>query len=162
MSSSPEDFEALRKLMKLKRYEQPPPRFFEDFSSRVQDGILAAKPASFGVEAPWLARFFRFLEANSLVAGGFATAVCALMLGGLFYSESLDQMTAAVAPVSASLDGRIADNSTPFADASFNADQSAPQVFSTDAVLPTDKSDNPFAPSSQPGVIHVSDTLLSQ
>ncbi|HMJ89276.1 MAG TPA: hypothetical protein VK530_05645 [Candidatus Acidoferrum sp.] len=35
MESSPENFESLQKLLRLKRYEQPHPRYFNDFSSRV-------------------------------------------------------------------------------------------------------------------------------
>jgi hypothetical protein len=98
MSTAPEEFEQLRKLLKLKRHEQPPPGFFNDFSSHVLDGIESRKPAKrterLGEEAPWLARFFRLLENNVLAASGFATAVCAVLIGGVVYSEYVDQAPA--------------------------------------------------------------------
>src|SRR3954463_9668637 len=95
MSNAPEEFEQLRKLLKLKRHEQPPPGFFNDFSSRVLDGIESKKAANqsdrLAEYAPWLARFFRLLETNVVAAGGFATAVCAMLVGGVVYSEYVDQ-----------------------------------------------------------------------
>ena len=103
MSDAPEEFVALRKLLKLKRHEQPPPRFFNEFSRHVLDGREAEreKPraGSLLAEAPWLVRLMRRLETNSLLAGGFATGVCALLLGGIVYSESADGVVDASTPM---------------------------------------------------------------
>src|SRR5260370_32230065 len=96
MSNAPEEFEQLRKLLKLKRYEQPSARFFNEFSGNVIAGVRVAKTATLAErlwdEAPWLARFFRLLETNALVAGGFASAICGVLLGGIAYSEYMDQV----------------------------------------------------------------------
>jgi hypothetical protein len=104
MSEVPEEFEQLRRLLQLKRYEQPPPGFFNSFSTRVLDGVEASQRArySLGILAgvPWLARLVRAVEGNALVAGGFATAMCALLLGGVVYSEYADEPV--VAPVAGS------------------------------------------------------------
>src|SRR5258708_2301646 len=95
MSNAPEDFEQLRKLLTLKRHEQPPPGYFRDFSSHVMDGIEAAHSRTglerLWEEAPWLQRFFQSLESNSLFAGGFAASICALLLGGIVYSQYVDE-----------------------------------------------------------------------
>jgi hypothetical protein len=102
MSNEPQEFEQLRALLRLKRYEQPPPRFFNEFSSRVMAGIeadAARSPAErFLAGASGLARFFRALERNALVAGSFVTGVCALLIGGIVYSEYMDQTADASSP----------------------------------------------------------------
>jgi hypothetical protein len=142
MSPLPEEFEELRKLLRIKRYEQPPPRFFNEFSARVLDRIEAesastAKAGTLAGEAPWLVRMLKLLETNSLVAGGFATAVCAMLIGGIVYSESVDQATTAVAAAPG--------NQASLMDASFKMDRPmAAPAFSTNAVF----SANPFDPSS--------------
>ena len=90
MSNAPEEFEQLRKLLKLKRHEQPPPGYFNTFSTRVLDRIEneTADPAwRLWQEAPWLKRLLNFLELNPMAAGAFAAGVCALLLGGIVYSE---------------------------------------------------------------------------
>ena len=82
MSNGPEEFEQLRKLLKLKRYEQPPPRFFQDFPLRVLDAIEEGRSRNaknqLWIQTPWLARLFGAMERNALVAGSFVTGICAL------------------------------------------------------------------------------------
>ena len=105
MSNAPDEFEQLSRLLKLKRYEQPPPRFFEEFSGQVLVGIESTKSSSrFVFEIPWLTRLVRMLETNPLVAGSFATSICALLLGGIVYSEYVDQSPA---PAVATSDGMV-------------------------------------------------------
>lgn len=131
MSNAPEQFEQLSRLLKLKRYEQPPPRFFEDFSGRVLVGIESGKSSSrFVFEIPWVTRLVRMLETNPLVAGSFATSVCALLLGGIVYSEYIDQSPAPAVATSDSMmsvasvipqpDGHPADTAVSSTNAIFN------------------------------------------
>jgi hypothetical protein len=94
MNDNENDFEALRRLLALKRYEAPPPGYFDRFSGEVmarlrasqsksQDG--AADPLSDGV--PWLVRIIRALESKPAFAATFASALCLLLLAGITFAE---------------------------------------------------------------------------
>ena len=100
MTTPPDEFGQLRKLLKLKQYECPPPRYFGEFSdhviTRLREEAADTVQARVWREAPWLQRFFQFLETNSLAAGAFATSICALMIGGIVYSEFSDRAPALV------------------------------------------------------------------
>ncbi|MCX8091422.1 MAG: hypothetical protein N3I86_10935 [Verrucomicrobiae bacterium] len=95
-SPESESFEALRRALKLKHYEKPPPGYFEDFPRRVMAQIRAgrfAEPDTFWErltwEVPWLTRFVEALFTRPAVAMGFGGAVCAVLIGGLIYSENV-------------------------------------------------------------------------
>lgn len=96
MDSQPENFENLRRLLALKRHEQPPPGYFDGFSRevilRLQDGE-GAQQASWeraAWEAPWLARLWEALSLKPYLTGGFGVAACATVLAGVLYAERLD------------------------------------------------------------------------
>ena len=94
MSSDSENFEPLRKLMTLKRYEQPPPGYFDHFSGEVISRIRAEEQGAKDIgqilePAPWLLRLLGLLEGRPLFAGAFGVAVCALLIGGVIYSEQV-------------------------------------------------------------------------
>jgi len=95
MNADQENFEPLRRLLALKKHEQPPPGYFKDFSQQVIMQIRAAGPEAqvTGAErliwqAPWLQRFWAALENNPVLAGGFGVIVCALLISGVIYSEN--------------------------------------------------------------------------
>lgn len=97
MNSDPENFEQLRQLLAVKRYEQPHPRYFNDFSSQVVARIRAGERGgadSFSEwvfqRAPWMENILRALETRPAYAGAFGAAVCALLISGFFYSEGSD------------------------------------------------------------------------
>src|SRR5882757_1252176 len=91
MSTGTDDFEELRKLLRVKRYEQPPPGYFNGFSTRVitrlekasEPGILDRLAGAF----PWLKSVFRVLEQNPIGAGIFGVGVCGLVLSGAAFSQ---------------------------------------------------------------------------
>ena len=90
MNADQEKFESLRRLLALKKHEQPPPGYFNDFSQQVIMHIRAAGPGeeSLGLETiPWLQRFWGALETNPLLAGAFGVLVCGLLLSGVVFSE---------------------------------------------------------------------------
>lgn len=78
---SENDCEALRRLMALKRHEQPPPRYFNDFSSRVIARIEAGERGE--EDVGWWQRFWGFLEAKPAFSGAFGAAVCAVLISGM-------------------------------------------------------------------------------
>jgi hypothetical protein len=99
MNMNPEnqDFESLRRLVRLKRHEQPPPRYLNDFSSqviqRIKAEVLTSRPERIkplATEAPWMQRLLRLFEGKPMLAGGLGAAVCALLLMGLAYSERME------------------------------------------------------------------------
>jgi hypothetical protein len=86
-----QDFEKLQRLLKLKRYEQPHPRYFNDFSSQVVSRIRAGKAGSRFESAenvaPWLRRLWRFIETQPALSGAVATAACGVMVASVFFME---------------------------------------------------------------------------
>jgi hypothetical protein len=96
MNENENNFDSLRRLLKLKRHENPPPGYFNDFSSRVTARIRSEANAGKGtagrlaVEAPWLMKFLQFFEAKPAFAGGFALALCLLLLGGIVFADRSD------------------------------------------------------------------------
>lgn len=89
-----QDFGELQRLLKLKRYEQPPPRYFNDFSAKVishiqEDTSVTRFEATNNLVSriPWLRRIWRKLEAQPALSGMIATVACGLMVAGVFFME---------------------------------------------------------------------------
>lgn len=82
MNPEQQNFDHLRRLLKFKRYEQPHPRYFNEFSSRViariqggeEGGEVAFGPAS------WLLKFWSLFEAKPMLPGAIGVALCALLV----------------------------------------------------------------------------------
>src|SRR5437588_8681390 len=92
-----DNFEQLRRLLALKRHEQPPPGYFNNFSRQVVARIKAGESAaseSFLERAltrvPWLQSVWTGFEAKPIVAGAFGISVCSLLIFGLVSSERND------------------------------------------------------------------------
>jgi hypothetical protein len=109
MSQDTENFEQLRRLLKLKHYEQPPPRFFHDFSDQVIARIRHGERGHGDDfierllwDAPWLQRILAAFEAKPALAGAFGVAVCALLITGVVFSEKTDVQPVALIPVTES------------------------------------------------------------
>jgi len=95
MDPDRDNFEQLRRLMALKRHEQPPPGYFHSFSGQVITRIRAANTAPnrswwarFVGETPWFDRVFGGLDMKPAFAGAMSFAVCGLIAAGLFYAEA--------------------------------------------------------------------------
>lgn len=86
MNPEPENFESLRRLLKLKRYEQPPPRYFRDFSSQVIARLSNEQTADSPVSS-WLERLSGIFQARPALSGLLGASVCVLLLGSAVYSD---------------------------------------------------------------------------
>jgi hypothetical protein len=95
MSNEMQEFDKLRKLLKLKNYEQPPPGYFNSFSTRVINRVEAEsrrrqdKPT----DAYWIRRFFSMLESNPVAAGLFGVCTCGLLIAGVAWAEYREPTT---------------------------------------------------------------------
>jgi len=88
MEPSPENFESLQKLLRLKRYEHPHPRYFNDFSQRVISRIEAGEAR----EMPrWWQQFGIDLRA-ALTVGAGAVACVALFFSMASTPEASQQV----------------------------------------------------------------------
>src|SRR5690349_16496246 len=95
MKPEPENFEQLRRLLVLKRYEQPPPGYFNSFSrqvvARIEAGERGDDAFSLGRwlwEGAWLQRMWAALETKPALAGAFGVMVCGLLVSAVIYSGS--------------------------------------------------------------------------
>ena len=97
MNENENNFELLRRLLALKRHETPTPGYFNDFSSQVLQQIRAGQTdqsANLFEElfnhAPWLAKVLHAFDVKPVFAGGFAVALCLLLLFGIVYTDRPD------------------------------------------------------------------------
>jgi hypothetical protein len=102
MNPESEDFDALRRLLALKRYEQPPPGYFNRFPRDVMARIKAGEHGgAIGLESSWLQRLLSVFDVKPVFAGAFGTVVCAFVISGVISSERAPAV-GAEAPSSAS------------------------------------------------------------
>jgi hypothetical protein len=93
MNSGDQDFEQLRKLLKVKRYEQPPPGYFSRFSGRVINRLeREAESMQRGGFVGWFGALRRVLVENPISAGIFA--VCGILMVVVGNSQYLDKYIA--------------------------------------------------------------------
>jgi hypothetical protein len=102
MNEDQQNFESLRRLLALKRHEAPPPGYFNIFSRQVIGRIrageaeAAASPSERLFTAmPWLLKLLQSLETKPVYAGGFATALCALLLFGALVAQQPESASSA-------------------------------------------------------------------
>jgi hypothetical protein len=97
MNENENKFENVRRLLKLKRHEVPPPGYFNNFSDQVISRIRAGEAGNAGslterlnVQAPWLVNLLHLFEAKPGVIGAFATSLCLLLVVGVMVAERSD------------------------------------------------------------------------
>jgi hypothetical protein len=150
MNSGDQDFEQLRKLLKVKRYEQPPPGYFSRFSDSVINRLeREAKSGQIEGFGGWMGALRRVLVENPISAGIFA--VCGIMMVVVGNSQYLDKYL---------VDGQIAGLPTvPRSAVAREAmNLSAPHGGLAIASLPTEQT---TVSSVNPVFMNASDSLLS-
>jgi len=96
MSPESENFEQLRRLLALKRYEQPPPGYFHHFSREVIVRIKAGDTGEvvaaswWSWEGSWLRRAWAAIESRPALAGAFGVAVCGFFAAGALLTDNPD------------------------------------------------------------------------
>lgn len=87
MNVEPGDFEELRKLLALKRHEQPPPRYFNEFSSNV---IARLRTPEVLPEPTLLQRLGLDFQLRPAMVCAFGVVISALLLTGTIGSLGVD------------------------------------------------------------------------
>src|SRR5215212_690509 len=78
--SSPDNFDSLEKLLRLKRHEQPPPRYFNEFSGRVISRLERGE-----ARLSWWERFG--FDLRPALAAGAGLVACGLIVYGVATTE---------------------------------------------------------------------------
>jgi hypothetical protein len=91
MKQSPEDFEELRKLLALKRHEQPPPGYFYYLPEKVMVKIEQHDLSEYSTWWEWLVARF---DARPILAGAYAFVISGLLLMGFRVSQLMQSEAA--------------------------------------------------------------------
>jgi len=95
MNSEQEDFENLRKLLALKKYEQPPPRYFSELPSRIWVRIERGD----GRATSFWARLLPGSGLSPAMAYSFGLLACGTLVFGIGYSLRTDPGQTAGSPL---------------------------------------------------------------
>ena len=101
MNPEPQNFDQLCKLLTLKRYEAPPPRYFNDFSSKV----IARLNQPMRQELSWWERLGFGFDLQQAVMCGVGVVVCGLLSVGLIQGMQITDTDGASEPTTAGLVG---------------------------------------------------------
>ncbi len=143
-----EQFEQVQKLLALKRYEQPPPGYFNGFSSK----IIARLHALEAAPATWRQRLGLDFDFKPALMGAFGVAVCGLLLVSVINSSGISSGNMTVANDPSAMFG------SPSGDPAFAGGMSFNRIGSEDipaSTVPVSgaASDSPFGrltPHAQP------------
>jgi hypothetical protein len=92
--NSDQDFEDLRKLLALKKYEQPPPRYFSELPGRIWVRIERE-----GQTTSFWARFVPNLGLSPALAYSFGLLACGTLVFGIGYSLRTESAQTATTPL---------------------------------------------------------------
>lgn len=94
MMPEQDNFDDLRRLLAVKRHEQPPPGYFDRLSvtiiARIRAGEVESKltlKQRLFAEAPWLQQLWASFQHRPVFAGACSFAVCGLVAAAVMYSD---------------------------------------------------------------------------
>ncbi len=102
MNESNNNFDELKRLLKLKQHEVPPPGYFNNFSGEVVSRIRAGEAGGSQSlaeqlhDANWLESLMRVFQAKPGVIGGVAMSLCLLLLIGVVLADRPDQASVGI------------------------------------------------------------------
>lgn len=94
MESDPNDFAQLRRLLALKKHEQPPPGYFHYLPNQILNRI--GREEEEPVHSNWWNWLVRHFDARPVLAGAYACAISGLLMMGFKLSQSVGPEKAAV------------------------------------------------------------------
>lgn len=155
MNAGPENFDQLRRLLMIKRHEQPPPGFFEAFPRRVLARIEAGETGEAHRpfwQLPWLEDLFAAMELKPALAAAFSVVVCGLLVAAIVSS---------IAPVGGAVSTELLGGSQSLTALAVPQAPGPAPVFvsSTNGLLPGAMLDAFFQPAEGAKVIRVSDSI---
>ena len=86
MNTEPENFDSLQKLLALKRHEQPPPRYFNDFSEKIIARLRTDHRPGW---AAWFQRLGFGYDPKPAIVCALGVIVCGLLLAGIITATQL-------------------------------------------------------------------------
>jgi hypothetical protein len=105
MSDTNNNFDDLKRLLKLKRHEIPPPGYFNHLSGDVISRIRAGEsggPSSIfeqlHADSPFLGNLMRLFESKPGLIGGLATSVCLFLLVAVVLADNSEPAASPMAP----------------------------------------------------------------
>jgi hypothetical protein len=84
-NSSPE-FEKLQQLLRLKQYEVPPPRYFNEFPTQVTARLRAGEGKLTATKLSWWQQLWESFESKPAFSGSLVAAACGLLVAGVFWA----------------------------------------------------------------------------
>jgi hypothetical protein len=103
-NSHPE-FEKLQQLLRLKQYEVPPPRYFNEFSSQVTARLRAGEGKLIATKLSWWQQLWENFESKPAFSGTLVATACGLLVAGAFWASQ----TPSGMPGMAQAEPKIAD-----------------------------------------------------
>ena len=80
---NPDEFESLKKLLALKRHEEPPPGYFDRLPGEIRARIAHAQAS----QEPWWRRWLASWDLSPALATSYAVVAVTLVVGGIWMTK---------------------------------------------------------------------------